>query len=89
MNRKLTTGVPHLQPVPVVSSWYHLGIDFIGPLSPPPGEDGSRYILTISDYFTKLVEAVPTPDKCASRVATVLFKVRQIVLFFWLMGSNS
>ncbi len=81
MNIKLTTGVPHLQPVPVVSPWYHLGIDFIGPLS-PPGEDGSRYILTISNYFTKLVEAVPIPDKCASRVATVLFKVRQIVFFF-------
>ncbi len=51
MNRKLTTGVPHLQTVPVVSPWYHLGIDFIGPLS-PPGEDGSRYnILTISDFL--------------------------------------
>ena len=27
-------------------------------------------IVTISDYFTKWVEALPTADKCASTVAT-------------------
>lgn len=41
-----------------------LGIDFVGPLT-PEAEDGSRYILTISDYFTKWVEALPTADKHA------------------------
>ena len=40
----------------------HDRIDFIGPVS-PPGEDGS---LTISDYFPKWVEAIPTPDKTAT-----------------------
>jgi len=38
-------------------------------------DDGSRCILTVSDYFTKWVEAVPTTDKSASTVADVLFKV--------------
>ena len=58
MNRKLTTGVPELHPIPVKAPWYMVGIDFIGPLS-PVAKDGSRYILTISDYFTKWVEVVP------------------------------
>ena len=33
-----------------------LGIDFVGPIS-PPATDGSVYILTITDYFTKWVES--------------------------------
>ena len=52
MNRKLTTGVPELHPIPVKAPWYMVGIDFIGPLI-PVAKDRSRYILTISDYFTK------------------------------------
>ena len=74
MNRKLTTGKPELHLIPVKSPWYQIGIDFIGPLC-PEADDGSHYILTISDYFTKWVEAIPTFDKSASSVATVLFKV--------------
>ncbi|KAL5502451.1 hypothetical protein EMCRGX_G009227 [Ephydatia muelleri] len=57
MNRKLTTGVPELHPIPVKAPWYMVGIDFIGPLS-SVAKDGSRYILTISDYFTKWVEVI-------------------------------
>ena len=74
MNRKMTTGAPELHPIPVKSPWYHIGIDFVGPIS-PAGDDGSRYIFTMSDYFTKWVDAVPTVDKSASTVAMVLFKV--------------
>ena len=71
MNRKLTTGVPALNPIPVKAPSYMIGI---GPLT-PEAEDGSRYILTISDYFTKWVEALPTADKCAVTVAAALFNV--------------
>ena len=53
MNRKLTTGSPALHPIPVKTTWYQIGIDFMGPLS-PTAEDGSRYILTITDFFFKV-----------------------------------
>ena len=58
-----------------------IGIDFIGPLS-PEADDGSHYILTLSDYFTKWVEAVPTADKTASGVAASLFKVNVTTFMF-------
>lgn len=51
-----------------------VGIDFVGPIS-PPADDGSQYILTIVDYFTKWAEAVATVDKSAASTSTVLFKV--------------
>jgi hypothetical protein len=75
--RKLSKAAPELHPVPVVSPWFHIGIDFIGPIS-PPSRHGNSYILTISDYFTKFVEAVPLPNKLASGVAAALFKVSDL-----------
>lgn len=65
---------PQLNPIPVKAPWYMVGIDFVGPVS-PVAEDGSRFILTITDYFTKWADAITTPDKSASSVATALFKV--------------
>ena len=66
--------MPELHPVPVHSPWFHVGIDFVGPIS-PPSVSGNSYILTLSDYFTKWVEAAPLPTKKAHGVATVLLKV--------------
>ena len=71
---------PELHPIPVKSPWFHIGIDFVGPIS-PVSVTGSRYILTISDYFSKWVEAVPTSTKCASAVASALFKVYDLIYF--------
>ena len=70
---------PELHPVPVKSPWYHIGIDFIGPID-PTSSHGNRYILTISDYFTKWVEALPLPSKHASVTANALFKVSLIII---------
>ena len=61
-NRKQITDVPELHPVPVKSPWHHIAIDFIGPIN-PVSTKGNKYILTISDYFTKFVNAIPLPDK--------------------------
>ena len=74
MNQKLMTGIPQFHPVPVKSPWHQIGIDFIGPLS-PTASDGSRYILTVSDYFSKWVGPVPATDKSVCTVANALFKV--------------
>ncbi|KAL5471569.1 hypothetical protein EMCRGX_G029696 [Ephydatia muelleri] len=54
-------------------TWYHVAIDFIGPIS-PMSLSGNRYILTLSDYFSKWVEAVATPSKEAHQVASTLYK---------------
>eukprot|EP00731_Ephydatia_muelleri_P006450 Em0003g698a len=64
----------HLHPIPVKAPWYHIGIDFIGPVNPTSSQ-WNRYILTISDYFSKFVEAVPLPTKNADGVSNVLFKI--------------
>ena len=74
MNRKMTTGSPQLHPIPVKSPYYFIGIDFIGPLT-LVRQDGSQYMLTMSDYFTKWVEAVRTPNELSNTVAMTLFNV--------------
>jgi len=84
MNRKLDIVTPELNPVPVKSPWHHIGIDFIGPIAHTVNPLvvhtclyqfiishcllGNCYILTISDYFTKWVEAYATPNKTAVQV---------------------
>ena len=49
-----------------------MGIDFVGPITP---SSGNRFILTLSDYYTKWVDAVPLPSKHATGVAASLLKV--------------
>ena len=64
---------PELHPVKVQSPWHHVGIDLIGPLEQT--QSGNQYILTLSDYCTKWVEAVALETKHATGVALALFKV--------------
>ena len=75
MNKKPITTPTVLHPVPVHSPWRHVGIDFIGPIH-PVSANGNKFVLTISDYFTKWVEAIPLPNKCASGVAKTPFMVQ-------------
>ena len=74
VNSKLTTTTPELHPVPVQSPWFRVGIDFVGPVT-PESVHGNNYILTLCNYFTKWVEAVPLPTKEAPGVAKSLLKV--------------
>ena len=78
MNRNPFVTVPELHTVPMHSPWHHVGMDFIGPIH-PISINGNRYVLTLSDYFTKWVEALPLPSKCANGVAKSLFKVKTTV----------
>ena len=74
MKDKVITSKPELNPIPVHSPWYNIGIDFIGPLS-PVSKTGNRYILTVSDYFSIWVAAVTLPTKEAAGVVKELLKV--------------
>ena len=65
-----------LHPVPVVSPWHHISIDFIGPIT--PASQGCSYILAISDYFSKFVHAYAMETKHASGVAGTLFNMEHV-----------
>ena len=75
----MSTVRPELFPVPVKCAWYHLGLDFVGPIS-PPSRMGNQYNLTISDYFTKFAWAKATPTKEAVNVITALREVQCVVV---------
>jgi len=49
----MSKAAPELHPVPVVSPWHHIGIDFVGPLT--PSTQGHRYIATSSPLATTSV----------------------------------
>ena len=53
-------------------------INFVGPMS-PTSRNGNGFILIVSDYFTKWVEAIPFPSKCTYYVTETLFKVMIII----------
>jgi len=52
-----------------------IGIDFVGPLRET--DEGNKYLIVITDYVTKWVEAFPTKDAKATTVARIL--VDQII----------
>ena len=59
-----------LHPIPVTKVWHRVGIDLVGPL--PETRRGNKYIITLSDYFSKWPEAAPLPSKEATGVASFL-----------------
>ena len=48
-------------------------MDIVGPLPETPR--GHKYIMTLTDYYTKWAEAAALKDKSASSVADVLYSV--------------
>lgn len=74
MNRKPLTSYLELHPMAVHLPWNHVGMDFIGPIG-PIFNNGNCFILTLSDYFSKLVEAVLLPTKEATGFAASFMKV--------------
>jgi len=54
---------------PTTSSWpFEMwGMDVIGPISPPSSK-GHRFILTITNYFSKWAEAIPQKEVKTSHV---------------------
>ena len=78
MNKKVVIEKPQLHPIAVKSPWFQLGIDFVGPIS-PPSQSGNRYIMTVSDYFTKFGWARALPTKEAAPVVHALREVSVII----------
>ena len=58
MNPKPTLDRAQLYPIPVKSPIFHVGVYFAGPI-PPTTENGNRFLLTMTDYFTKYGWARP------------------------------
>ena len=63
-----------LQPIAVVPKvWYLVGVDLIGPFK--PFHQGYKFVLTITNYFSKYVEVVSIVEKSAISVASAIYKV--------------
>lgn len=74
MNKKLKTSAAELHPIPVKAQiWSQVGMDLIGPLTETPR--GNKYIITLTDYFSKWAEATALPDKSADGVARFMYSV--------------
>ena len=77
----MITSKSELHPVPVKLH----GIILELPISPASSK-GNGYILTISDYFSKFVEAVALPAKNADGVSNALFKVNSCMTHNYAMA---
>ncbi|KAG5280667.1 hypothetical protein AALO_G00062660 [Alosa alosa] len=63
---KPLTSVQPLQCIKVSAVWELVGIDLTGQL--PKTKAGHEYIMTVTDYFSKWVEAYPLRNKSAAEV---------------------
>jgi hypothetical protein len=55
------TDPAELQPLPIKGLGYRWGVDLAGPF--PETARGHRYIMVCVEHFSKMVEAIPIPDK--------------------------
>ena len=70
----LKKAVGGLHPIPVKPNIFHqVGMDLIGPLPETPR--GNKYVITLTDYFSKWAEAAPLPSKHADGVAKFIYSV--------------
>ena len=70
INRNKKPGKLHPIPPPE-GPFQIIGIDYCGPFNRTPR--GNRYVLCITDYFTRWVTAVALPDCSAQTIAQALF----------------
>ena len=73
-NKKLQKAAGGLHPIPVQPKLCHeVGMDLIGPMPETPR--GNKYIITLTDYFSKWAEAAALPDKTAEGVARFIYSM--------------
>lgn len=64
---------PPLQVIPVTTDvWNKIGIDVF---NYKESANGYKYVITVTDYFSKWVEAVAVKDKTADTIAEFLIKI--------------
>ncbi len=77
-NHKLQKASGALHPIPVKPKiWCQVGMDLIGPMPETPR--GNKYVVTLTDYFSKWAKAAPLQDKSALGVAKSIFSVSVFV----------
>ena len=70
-HNNLKKSVGTLHPVPVESKLFHqMGMDLIAQTA-----QGNRYIVTLTDYFSKWAEAAPLPSKHAAGISKFMYSV--------------
>ena len=62
-------------------------MDLIGPLTETPR--GNKYIITITDYFSKWAEAGPLPDKHAHGIAKFFYSNVSQNMQTWMSSSSN
>jgi len=62
-----TEADPPIMSAPVLKAWDTVGMDILGPL--PLTKNGNRYVLVITDHWSKWVEAFALPDQTADTIA--------------------
>ena len=65
-------GEEFLNPIKVTKAWEMIGMDFIGPIK--RSRRGNKYILVITKYLTKWVEAKAMREATGEKVAEYLYK---------------
>ena len=78
MNKNPIITNSELYLIPVYSPWYHVASNVVSPMS-LTFRNGNCFILTVSEYFTKWVEAILLLSKCGHGVTESLFNVMIIV----------
>ncbi len=69
-----------LHPIPVQPRlWHQIGMDLIGPLTET--SRNNKFIITVTDYFSKWAEAGPLPSKHAYGVARFLYSTVKLTYF--------
>ena len=65
--------MPH-QPVLPLQPFQKWGLDFVGPFKPTAARTDNQYVIVVTDYYRKCVEAKALRDNTAASMTKFLYK---------------